>query len=334
MIQAIRSLEIDTGNMYFHYPFTWFIYIAAGIFLSVYGIYFIRINLIAKKIRSIIRFRIYIKFTLRLFTLTAVLFALLGPSFGESKKEVLIHSKNILFLMDISLSMNSRDISPSRLEKAKIVIHNIINQNPNDQYGLILYTSGADIQCPFTNDAETFSLFLQTASTSLFNHAGSNPLDAFRLSQRYLSNYNKEGNQKPTILVLITDGEGIDPSVDPIAKESPFSEIIIVGIGSTTGSRIPYLKSFKKDKSGTFVLSILHSESLQSLSQLISGSYFEISDAENTEPSLYARIRNYQGSMEGFSKIEVADNKYFYFLILALVLAITDIIFTIKTTEI
>jgi len=320
--------------MYFHYPLTWFIYFSAGLFLLIYCIYFLRINLIAKKIRSTIRFRIYIKFILRIFIFASVLFALLGPSFGDSKKTVVIHSKNILFLLDVSLSMNTRDISPSRLEKAKTVINNIVKQNPDDQYGLILYASGAAVQCPLTNDDETFSLFVQTANPAIFDHAGSNPYDGFRLSQQYITTYNKEHTKKTTILVVLTDGEETETNISTLLKEPAFSEILIVGIGSKIGGRIPYSKTYKKDKNGNYVLSILNHESLQKLSKALSAKYVEISDSDNREPELYAGIRNYKGSEEGLSKIEVAGNKYFYFLILALFFICIDVIFTIKTTEI
>ena len=138
--------------MHFHTPISWFIYASVGIFLLINIIYFFRISRIAKKTRATLRYRIYIKFGLRCIAISCLLIALLGPSFGKSKSEITIRSKNILFLLDVSLSMDARDVSPSRLEKAHTILHNIVNQNPTDQYGLIAYASGAAMQCPFTFD--------------------------------------------------------------------------------------------------------------------------------------------------------------------------------------
>src|SRR6478609_911409 len=102
--------------MHFHSPISWFIYISVGLFLLINGIFFLRINNIAKKTRANIRFRIYIKFALRSIVLACIVLAIMGPSFGKNKSNIVVQSKNILFLLDVSLSMDTRDVSPSRLE--------------------------------------------------------------------------------------------------------------------------------------------------------------------------------------------------------------------------
>lgn len=319
--------------MQFHYPISWFIYISVGLFLLVNIVFFFRINSIAKKIRTSPRGRIYIKFAMRALAFACILIALLGPSFGKSKSEVTIRSKNILFLLDISLSMNARDVSPSRLEKAHTIINNIVNQNPTCQFGLIAFASGASLQCPLTFDSETFLVFTQTATSDLFDNTGTNTYDALRLSNNYLSTYKKEGNTRPNIVVLLTDGEGITSEAEAI-KTDVFSAFNIVGIGTELGSRIPFQKTYKKDKKGEDVYSMLQKESLINLSTSTSANYFEVSDKQNNEPALYSTIRNYKGDNEGVIKIETAGNKYHYFLLLALTLIILDILITVKTVTI
>ena len=319
--------------MYFHYPAHWFIYVAAGIFLLAYIVYFFRINLIAKKIRSSIRARVYIKFVLRSLIFSLVLFALLGPSFGDSKKEVVIHSKNILFVLDVSLSMDTRDVSPSRLEKARTIIHNIVDQNVNDTYGLMLYASGASLQCPFTTDDKALLLFTQTATTSAFDHTGTNTGDALREAKVYTANYKKNGDAKPTLMVLLSDGEGINEqtlhSLDD--KRDLFSNISIIGIGTESGARIPFQKKYKTDASGNYVVSHLNRETLQELSKSMDGLYYEVSDTKDEEPALYNAIRNFKGKEESASKLVVAGNKFYYFLTAALILILIDVLFTVKT---
>ncbi|ABG59174.1 VWA domain-containing protein [Cytophaga hutchinsonii] len=319
--------------MHFHSPISWFIYASAGIFLLINIIYFFRINRIAKKTRATLRYRIYIKFALRSIAISCLLIALLGPSFGKSKSEITIRSKNILFILDVSLSMDARDVSPSRLEKAHTIIHNIVNQNPTDQYGLISYASGATIQCPLTFDTQTFLAFSQTATTSLFDYTGTNTYDALRMANNYLTTYKKEGNLKPCVVIMLSDGEGITQDVQQI-KTDAFSDFNIVGIGTEVGSRIPYHKSYKKNKNGDDVISMLQKESLNALSVSTKATYYEVSNSQNNEPALYTAIRNYKGKNEGISKIEVAGNKFYYFLYVAIALIILDILITVKTVEI
>lgn len=319
--------------MHFHYPISWFIYISVGLFLLVSIVFFFRITNISKKIRSSIRGRIYIKFAMRSLALGCMLIALLGPSFGKNKSEVTIRSKNILFLLDVSLSMNARDVSPSRLEKAHTIITNIVNQNPTCQFGLIAFASGASLQCPLTFDSETFLVFTQTATSSLFDNTGTNTYDALRLSNNYLTSYKKEGNTRPNVVLLLTDGEGITKEAETINTDA-FSVFNIVGIGTELGSRIPFQKTYKKDKNGEDVLSMLQKESLNNLTSTTSAHYFEVSDKQNNEPALYSNIRNYKGENEGVIKIETAGNKYYYFLIVALTLIVLDILITVKTVTV
>lgn len=319
--------------MHFHSPISWFIYISVGLFLLINGIFFLRINNIAKKTRANIRFRIYLKFVLRCLVLGCIVVALMGPSFGKNKSNIVVQSKNILFLLDVSLSMNTRDVSPSRLEKAHTIIHNIVNQNPTDQFGIIAYTTGASIVCPLTFDHETFLVFEKSATTSMFDNTGTNTFDAIRLSNNYLNTYNKEGNTKPTLVILLTDGEGINSDME-LHKTEAFSAFTIVGIGTEIGGRIPFQKTYKKDKNGEDVLSTLQRKNLQNLTNTTKATYYEVSGSQNNEPALYSAIRNYKGESSGISKIDVTGNKYYYFLYVALGLIILDVLITIKTVEI
>jgi Ca-activated chloride channel family protein len=296
-------------------------------------IFLLRIYTIANRTRSTIHLRIYIKFAIRTIVLACMIIALLGPSFGKYKSNVVVQSKNILFLLDVSLSMDARDVSPSRIEKAHTIINNIVNQNPTDQFGLIAYSTGAAIVCPVTSDHETFLVFEKTATTSMFDNTGTNTYDAIRMSNDYVHTYNKNGNTKPTVIVLLTDGEGIDLDV-PITATDEFSSFNIVGIGTEKGARIPYLKSYKRDKNGEEVISSLHRDNLFYITGTTNASYYEVSSIQNNETTLYSVIRNFKGENSGLTKIDVAGNKYYYFLYVALILVIFDVLITVKTVKI
>jgi len=257
----------------------------------------------------------------------------MGPSFGKNKSNIVIQSKNILFLLDVSLSMDTRDVSPSRLEKAHTIIHNIVNQNPTDQFGIVAYTTGASIVCPLTYDHETFLVFERTATTDMFDNTGTNTFDAIRVSNGYLETYNQEGNTKPNVVVLLTDGEGIDSDME-VNKTDAFTAFNIIGIGTEIGSRIPFQKTYKKDRNGEDVLSILHRGTLLNLASTTKATYYEVSTNQNNEPALYSMVRNYKGENSGISKIDVSGNKYYYFLYIALGLIILDVLITVKTVEI
>ena len=135
------------------------------------------------------------------------------------------------------------------------------------------------------------------------------------------------------MVLLLTDGESIDENTSK-HKIDAFSSFNIIGIGTETGGKIPYQKTYKKDSNGDYALSLLQRESLKSLSTITEANYYEVSDQQNNEPVLYSNIRNYKGESSGITKIDVTGNKFYYFLYIALGLLILDVLITVKTIEI
>ena len=109
-----------------------------------------------------------------------MIIALLGPSFGSSKKEIKVIGKDIMIAIDLSESMNANDIQPSRLEKIKFELKKIINEFNSDRIGIIMFSNEAYIQCPLTYDKNALNLFIETLNTGLLPNSGTDfgpPLD-------------------------------------------------------------------------------------------------------------------------------------------------------------
>src|SRR3978361_863192 len=100
---------------------------------------------------------------------------MLGPSFGDIKKELKSVGKDIYILLDVSASMNAYDVPPSRLEKAKKELKYILrNLRYNDRVGLIIFTSEPYLVCPLTYVFTAFNLYLETAPTQAIPVQGTN----------------------------------------------------------------------------------------------------------------------------------------------------------------
>ncbi|HXA02246.1 MAG TPA: hypothetical protein VNW99_09680, partial [Cytophagaceae bacterium] len=87
-------------------------------FALFYLFYIIRMSLIAWRMKTAVG-RVFIKFIIRSTYFTLFIISLLGPSFGDVKKEIRAVGKDIYIAVDLSESMNAYDVAPSRLEKAK-----------------------------------------------------------------------------------------------------------------------------------------------------------------------------------------------------------------------
>ena len=266
-----------------------------------------------------------------------MIIALLGPSFGSSKKEIKVIGKDIMIAIDLSESMNANDIQPSRLEKIKFELKKIIDEFNSDRIGIIMFSNEAYIQCPLTYDKNALNLFIETLNTGLLPNSGTDfgpPLD---LSLDKLLADKIQENNKSKIIILISDGEDFGENtyeiVDKIKKSS--IKLFTVGIGTSQGSRI-ILKNgvFKKDKDGKEIITKLNSTTLKKIANETKGKYFEISNQRNQINGMIYAIKEIKGDVIDSKSIDVTKNKYFYFLFIALMLMSMDFLFNFKIIKI
>jgi len=305
------------------------------IFLAGYGFYLYRLIKIGKSL-SYSPKKIWIKLTLRLTTLVLLVVALLGPSFGEARKEVKSVGKDILICVDLSKSMDARDIAPSRIEKVKFEMKRIVEAFNSDRVGIIIFSSEAFMQCPMTFDQNALNLFIETMNTSLVPSSGTDfgpPLEM--AMEKFKAD---EGNRKDNsrILILISDGEDFGEETESIAQKVEDENIVMfsLGVGTESGSTIPTIRGNKTDRSGNQVISRLNREPLERLAELSNGSYYEISDSRNDVPKMIRNINSIEGLFRESRMVDVSANRYFYFLLVAFILFCADMLIPVKTIRI
>lgn len=302
------------------------------IFLSLFLVLYLL--LITKTIWSCIRLKssyrhIFIKLALRSTYFGLIIVATLGPTFGGEKKQIKHSSKDVYFAIDISNSMNCKDITPSRLERCKIESIEIAKSLANDKVGLIAFGSSAQIYCPLTNDLVALNTFVNTINTSN-SHNGTTDLSS--PIELILQNKDAEQEKNTKVLVILSDGEDFSNKYQNILNDANKENFHIVGIGIGTniGAKIPSVPNFLKDKSGAFVISKLNKESLLDICNQTNGKYFELSENKNEIKQAQQFIFDIEGVNQKNEMIKHKENKYFYFLIIAFVLILFDILFNVK----
>lgn len=307
-----------------------------SLFVILYLAYIIKVVRIARMMDTPYS-RILVKLVLRTVYFSLLIVALLGPSFGESKREIQAVGKDIMIAVDLSESMNAFDIQPTRLEKLKFELKNIIEAFSSDRIGLIIFGNEAFVQCPLTYDKGALNLFLETLSTEIIPVAGTDFGPPLSLALEKLT--KDEGSvtrQTSKIILLISDGEDFGDTTDDISKKIQSSgiKLFTLGIGTARGSKITTRRGFKKDKDGNDVITKLDNSSLKKVAAMTGGKYFEISDATNDVSRLINTISMIEGEITDVKQIDVSANKYFYFLAFALLLMIFDVLLNIKTIRI
>jgi len=305
------------------------------LFISFYIFYLARIRKIAIALHTNSR-RVFFKLVIRSIYFSLIVMAILGPSFGESRKEIKTVGKDIYIAVDLSLSMNAEDLSPSRLKKIKYELKKFVETFYSDRIGLIIFSSEAFVQCPLTYDRSALSLFIETLDPKLVSSSSTDFAPALRTALEKIQSESSTEKKQSKVIVLISDGEDFGEEYREVAQEIKDQEIKVftVGVGTAEGGRIPYRNGYKRDQTGREVLTKLNAASLQEIAEITQGNYYEVSDQQNEFPKLIQAVSRIEGELKETRQLDVSANKYFYFVFIALIFIILDILVTVKTVNI
>jgi Ca-activated chloride channel family protein len=238
---------------------------------------------------------------------------------------------DIIFALDVSKSMLSQDEKPTRLDKAKQLMYQLIEKMEGNNVGLVLFAGEAFLQMPLTQDLGASKMFISNANPDLVNTPGTVISDAITLSS---ASMNKQlPNTK--VVVLITDGEDHDAKAVDAAKKAIANGVAIftVGVGSTNGSPIlePGTNEYKRDANGQTVISKLNTELLQNIATAAHGSYYPLKEVGYTSNALFTDINKLEKKPISQAGGRVAyQSFYIWFLALAILLLVLEIFISEK----
>jgi Ca-activated chloride channel family protein len=291
--------------------------------------------LVARRLGTTAR-SVIIKFIIRVIYLGLCILGLLGPSFGVNEIESQASGKDIFFVFDLSRSMDAIDIEPSRLEKTKFELIKNIDQLKSDRIGLIVFSSEAYTHTPLTFDRDAIRLFIQKLNTGLFINNGTDLNTAFKLILKKFQASSNLNSRKTKVIILISDGEDfgkIEPTIIYQLKQNKIN-LLTLGVGTPLGGQIREGIDYKKDKNGKEVVSKFNPTYLISLTKILNGKYFQLTNQVNGVSDLLKEVDRVESNWIDTRKMTVTNNKYHYFVILALILMIIDILFTVRTIKI
>ena len=266
------------------------------------------------------------------FTLLGIFFLILAlarPQYGEKTREVLKESSEIVIALDVSRSMLAQDIKPSRLEKAKLMLLNVIENSPGEKMGIIVFSGSAMWQCPMTYDIQSLKMFLQGVE------AGSLPLGGTQISGavNFAVKAVNESAGKTKALLLISDGEDHDSKIKEAiagAKKTGL-RILSVGIGSHQGAPIPLkdasgqIKDYVKDKSGGIVITKMNPVLLKSIAEETGGMYYDASE-KDISPAIIKTIRGLEKNKNEIEETSAKTDRFQLFLFVALLFFMLEMI--------
>lgn len=321
--------------MIWAYPNNGLTILLITLFCILYLVYLVRFWRINRQLRVKKR-RLVAKCLLRTVYFILFLVALGGPSVGSSMKEIKQEGKDLFLAIDLSQSMNAQDINPSRLQRVKYEMKNLVKNFSSDRVGIIIFSSEAFIQCPLTFDQNVIQLHLDGLHTNLVPNYGTDIASALNMAYQKFQNKNDQENTSKAI-ILISDGEDFGDNLPPVLDKLVEQGIRVfsLGVGTEEGASIPRGNSVVMDpQTNRPALTKLDATNLKMIANKTDGGYFELGNANVEVPQLINAIERLEGTVMASRMVEASANKYFYFLAAALVLALIDLMLPVRTMSI
>lgn len=236
--------------------------------------------------RSILRQHVKVGVLVLVAALLIVMIA--RPQYGLKQQEDTAKGIEAIVMVDVSNSMLARDVLPTRLDRAKLLVSNLVDRMKNDKIGLGVFAGEAYPQLPITSDYASAKLFIDALSTNMVTLQGTNLAAAIDLGCRSFSD-NKEVGKA---IILITDGENHEAGFEEAAKEAAKKgiHIFVLGVGTAQGAEIPTAQGVLTDRNGQPVHTALNEEMCRKVAQAGKGIYLHLDQTNSAQEELQAQL--------------------------------------------
>ncbi len=281
-------------------------------------------------------FKPTLKLVVVLLGLTCLIIGLVNPKIGTKMETVKREGIDIIFAVDVSKSMLAEDVAPSRLEKSKQLVSQIINTLGSDRIGIIAYSGSAFPVLPITTDYSVAKMFLQTMNPGMISAQGTSIDQAINLATTWIDKKDKTNK----LLIIITDGEDHSDSAAEAAEEAKKAglKIVTVGVGTEKGGTIPLkrngvVESFQRDQNGEVVITKRNAEVLKAIAKSSGGGYVD----GNSTKAVLDYVKNALDNIQKteFESTQMADFKsqFQWFLGFGFFLLLIDVFLLEKKTK-
>jgi Ca-activated chloride channel homolog len=263
----------------------------------------------------------HVPFVLRLLAVSALIIALARPQKRNDQRHTLGEGIDIVLCMDVSGSMGSRDILPSRMEVAKDVAIDFVMGRPVDRIGLVIFSGESFSQVPITTDRNTLIAQIQSLQSRRYLKDGTVIGEGLATAVDRLS----KSNANSKVIILITDGKEDAPDsrlIDPLTAleiaKAHGVKVYSIGMGV-----VPSTVDEQTGNAGARSLAVdfLDEQLLRRIADETGGKYFRAKDKLGLQ-NIYQQIDQLEKS-----KVEYTSYKRFEELFLPLALAALAFLF-------
>ena len=259
--------------------------------------------------------------------LVCLILALARPQWGAHDVVVKERGTDVVVALDVSNSMLSEDVSPSRLGRAKDAIGSFLEGLDRGRVGLVLFAGAAYVQCPLTLDYATARLFLAQASPDMITAQGTALATALATSRELLERGGGPAGSAERAILLVTDGEDFEGNLEQETAKCRDAGIVVftIGVGDPRGGLIPRTdpegrsEGFLKDDQGAVVMSRPDFSALAKVADTTGGAQFQLGAAGLDVPRLRSLLAKLGERELEERRISSYEERFMWPLALALI---------------
>ena len=253
-------------------------------------------------------------------------FSAAGPQIGTRVRPIERKGVDLVIALDTSISMDAEDVTPSRLDKAKFELGQLIKYLKGDRVAIIVFAGSSHLYLPLTTDYEAAMLFLNEIDTGMIPTQGTVLSSALNTALNAFT----DDIDKFRLLLLVSDGEDHDGEAIKLARKAADSgyKINTVGVGSKNGSLIPItskngrLTEYKRDNKGKLITSTLNESILKEISIAGNGTFFWFNNNQDSYLDIAADIESMEKKTISTHEFSEYEDRYQFFATMALLFLI------------
>lgn len=268
---------------------------------------------------------LHLPFIIRLFALSCLIIALARPQKRNNEERSVGEGIDIMLCMDVSGSMGSADMPPSRMDVAKEVAEEFVRSRPVDRIGLVIFSGESFTQCPLTNDRNTLITQIQTLESRALLNDGTVIGEGLATSVDRLT----KSPSKSKVIILITDGKEDAPDtrlIDPLTAldiaKTQGVKVYTIGMGAMPTTIVE--SKGNKNIGANRNIDFIDEELLRKIANETGGMYFRARDKQMLKDT-YSQIDKLEKSKIEITSIKRSEEKFFPYLLAALVFLFLEI---------
>ncbi len=281
-------------------------------------------KLLAALMPDVSRWRPEVKFWLLEAALAVLILMVARPQMGTRISNEKRTGIETVIALDVSNSMKAEDVTPNRLDRAKMMMENLVDKFTDDKIALIVFAGDAFVQLPITSDYVSAKMFLNDISPAMIASQGTDIARAIEMGTHSFTSQEGIGRA----IIVITDGEDHEGGAVEAAQKAKKlgMRVFVLGIGSPSGAPVPDSQGgYMKDNSGNTVMSALNEDMCKQVAEAGGGAYIHVENNSNAQEQLNSELAKLsQKEMESVVYSDY-DEQFQAFGLIALLLLIAEV---------